>query len=157
MMGAAVLCTKACIRSGTGLATIQVTPGCEAIIHGALPEAITTSANDTSKSWLKKTAIAAGPGLEISVKNKNLLKKLLSAWAGPLVIDATALSILASFKALLPLRKLHPAILTPHAGEFEKLFGETTNDFERLQLATEKATTLQCYIILKGHYTCLLY
>lgn len=153
MMGAAVLCTKACIRSGTGLATIHVTPGCEAIIHTALPEAITTSVNDTSKSWLKKTAIAAGPGLEISVKNKNLLKKLLSAWAGPLVIDATALSILASFKALLPLRKLHPAILTPHAGEFEKLFGKTTNPFERLQLATEKAATLQCYIILKGHYT----
>jgi hydroxyethylthiazole kinase-like uncharacterized protein yjeF len=153
MMGAAVLCTKACIRSGAGLATIHVAPDCEAIIHTTLPEAITSSVNDTGKSWLKKTAIAIGPGLEITAQNKHLLKKLLSAWEGPLVIDASALSILSSFTALLPLRKIHPAILTPHTGEFEKLFGKTTNSFERLQSVTEKAATLQCYIILKGHHT----
>ena len=153
MMGAAILCTKACVRSGTGLATIHVPPGYEAIIHTALPEAITASDNDTAKSWLKKSAIAIGSGLENNAKNKQLLKKLLSAWAGPLVIDATALSILTAFTSLLPARKLHPAILTPHTGELEKLFGKTNNDFERLQLATEKAVTLQCYIILKGHHT----
>lgn len=153
MMGAAVLCTKACIRSGTGLATIHLTPGCEEIIHMALPEAITTSVNDTNKSWSKKSAIAIGPGLENNAKNKQLLKKLLSAWEGPLVIDATALSLLTAFTSLLPLRKLHPAILTPHTGEFEKLFGKTANDFERLKLTVEKAATLQCYIILKGHHT----
>lgn len=153
MMGAALLCAKACIRSGAGLATIHVTTGCEAIVHTALPEAITTLANDTAKSWLKKSAIAIGPGLENTAKRKQLLKKLLSHWKGPLVIDATALSILTSFTLLLSLRKQHPAILTPHAGEFEKLFGKTNNDVERLQLATEKAAILNCYIILKGHYT----
>ena len=153
MMGAAVLCSKACVRSGTGLTTIHVTPGSKATINITLPEAITSSTNDTSKDWLKKSAIAIGPGLEDSLKNKQLLKKLLSAWAGSLVIDATALSILFSFTSLLPLRKLHPAILTPHNGEFEKLFGITTNNFERLQLATKKAATLNCYIILKGPKT----
>ena len=153
MMGAAVLCAKACIRSGAGLATVCVTSGCEAIVHTALPEAITTLANNTAKSWLKKSAIAIGPGLENTAKNKQLLKKLLSSWKGPLVIDATALSILTSFISLLSLRKSHPAILTPHTGEFEKLFGKTNNDMERLQLATEKAAILNCYIVLKGHYT----
>ena len=153
MMGAAVLCAKACIRSGAGLATVCVTSGCEAILNTALPEAITTPANNTAKSWLKKSAIAIGPGLENTAKNKQLLKKLLSSWRGPLVIDATALSILISFTSLLSLRELHPAILTPHTGEFEKLFGKTNNDMERLQLATEKAAILNCYIVLKGHYT----
>ena len=153
MMGAAVLCAKACIRSGAGLASVCVTSGCEAILHTALPEAITTLANNTAKSWLKKSAIAIGPGLENTAKNQQLLKKLLSSWRGPLVIDATALSILTSFTSLLSLRKLHPAILTPHTGEFEKLFGKTNNDMERLQLATEKAAILNCYIVLKGHYT----
>lgn len=153
MMGAGLLCTKACLRTGTGLATIHVSPGCEAIIHTALPEAITTSINDTTKSWIKKTAIAIGPGLENTPKNQQLLKKILAGWDGPLVIDATALSLLTSLIKMLPLRKTHPAILTPHIGEFEKLFGKTSNDFERLQLATEKALTLQCYIILKGHNT----
>lgn len=153
MMGAAVLCAKACARSGAGLTTIHVTPESTATINIALPEAITSSTNDTSKSWLKKSAIAIGPGLENNLQNKQVLKKLLSAWADPLVIDATALSILFSFTSLLPLRKHHPAILTPHTGEFEKLFGKTSNDFDRLQLATEKAATLNCYIILKGHHT----
>ena len=153
MMGAAVLCTKACLRTGTGLATIQVTYQSAAIINTSLPEAITTSENETGKSWLKKTAIAVGPGLDLAVKNKQLVKKLLSAWVGPLVIDATALSLLTPYCALLPTRKLHPAILTPHTGEFERLFGKTSNPFERLQLAAEKAVTLQCYILLKGHYS----
>jgi NAD(P)H-hydrate epimerase len=153
MMGAGLLCTEACLRTGSGLATIHVSPGCEAIIHTALPEAITTSVNDTTKCWMKKTAIAIGPGLENTPKNQQLLKKLLAGWDGPLVIDATALSLLVSLLKILPLRKIHPAILTPHSGEFEKLFGKTNNDFERLQLAAEKAATLQCYIILKGHNT----
>jgi hydroxyethylthiazole kinase-like uncharacterized protein yjeF len=153
MMGAAILCTKACIRSGAGLATVYVTPVSGAIINTSVPEAITTTINDTNKAWVKKTAIAIGPGLDPSVKNKQLIKKLLSAWEGSLVIDATALSLTSSYRPLLPLRKLHPAILTPHTGEFERLFGKTANPFERLKLAGEKAITLQCYIILKGHYT----
>lgn len=153
MMGAAVLCTKACLRTGTGLATIHVTPESVAIINTSLPEAITTSENEANKSWLKKTAIAVGPGLDLAVKNKQLVKKLLLAWAGALVIDATALSLLIPYCALLSKRKLHPAILTPHTGEFERLFGKTSDPFERLQLAAEKAVILRCYIILKGHFT----
>ena len=153
MMGAGLLCTKACLRTGTGLATIQVAPGCEGIISTALPEAITTSGTITGDTWLKKTAIAIGPGIENTQKNKQLLKNILTDWNGPLVIDATALALLVSLITMLPVRKMHPAILTPHTGEFERLFGKTTNDFEKLQLATKKAVTLNCYIILKGHYT----
>jgi hydroxyethylthiazole kinase-like uncharacterized protein yjeF len=153
MMGAAVLCSKACIRSGAGLVTIHVAPNCEAIIHTSLPEAITSSEKDPVTTWIKKSAIAIGPGLEKSAANKQLLNKLLSAWEGPLVIDASALSLLSTFLNKLSLRKKNPAILTPHTGEFEQLFGKTTNDLERLQLAAEKAHRLGCYIILKGHYT----
>ncbi len=153
MMGAAVLCSKGCIRSGAGLVTIQVAPGCEAIIHTALPEAITSSEKDTTISWLKKSAAAIGPGLEKSSANKQLLKKLLVSWDKPLVIDATALSLLKDLAELLPKRKKNPAILTPHTGEFDQLFGKTANDFERMKLAVEKASELGCYIILKGHYT----
>ena len=153
MMGAAVLCAKACIRSGTGLVTLNVTPDCEAIMHISIPEVITTSEKETNKTLLKKAAIAIGPGLENDIKNKQLLTKLLTDWQEPIVIDATALSILITLKHLLPKRKLHPAILTPHTGEFEKLFGKTADPFQRLQLAIDSAVSLQCYIILKGPNT----
>jgi NAD(P)H-hydrate epimerase len=153
MMGAAVLCSKACIRSGAGLVTIHVAPDCEAIIHTSLPEAITNTAKDYASTWIKKSAIAIGPGLEKSSANKQLLNKLLAQWEGPLVIDATGLSLLSSLHTKLPMRKKNAAILTPHTGEFEQLFGKTSNDWERLQLAIQKANSLKCYIILKGHYT----
>jgi len=77
----------------------------------------------------------------------------LQGWQLPLVIDATALTILSSLKDVLPKRKGRPVILTPHTGEFEKLFGKTNNSFDTLQLAIEKAASLNCYIVLKGHYT----
>ena len=153
MMGAAVLCAKACIRSGTGLVTLNVTPDCEAIVHISIPEVITTSEKVTNKTLLKKAAIAIGPGLENNIKNMQLLTKLLTDWQKPIVIDATALSLLITLKHLLPNRKLHPAILTPHTGEFEKLFGKTTDPFQRIQLAIDSAVSLQCYIILKGPNT----
>ena len=153
MMGAAVLCSKAVLKSGAGLVTIHVPQGAEPIIHTTVPEAITISSDEFIKSLIKKTALAAGPGLEHLPKNKQLIIKLLGTLHIPLVLDATALSLLISHTRLLPLRKTHPVILTPHTGEFDKLFGQSNNDFERLKLAALKATTLNCYIILKGHHT----
>lgn len=153
MMGAAILCSRACIRSGAGLVTVHVSKDCEAIIHNALPEAITTTTDNTGSSWLKKSAIGVGPGTEVNYKNKQRLKRLISSWNGPLVIDASALQLLSSLTGLLHLRAAHPAILTPHKGEFEKLFGKTINDFETLQLATKKAKELNCFIVLKEHHT----
>lgn len=153
MMGAAVLCAKSCMRSGTGLVTIQVTPDCEAIVHISIPEVITNSEKAINKTWLKKSAIAVGPGLENSTVNKQLLHTLLRDWQGPLVIDATALSLLITLKKLLPNRTVHSAILCPHTGEFEKLFGKTTDSFQRLQLAIDNAVKLKCFVILKGPNT----
>jgi NAD(P)H-hydrate epimerase len=68
------------------------------------------------------------------------------------ILDADALNILASQKDLL---KLVPAgsILTPHPKEFERLFGKTVNDFDRMLLASQKAKEHSCIIILKGHRT----
>ncbi len=69
-----------------------------------------------------------------------------------MVIDADALNIIAQNKDLL---KLVPprSILTPHPKEFERLFGKTKNDLERMQLALQRSKELNIYIILKGHYS----
>ena len=153
MMGASILCATACLRSGAGLVTVYTEEDSTAIIHTALPEAITTTENDLEKLWNKKNAIAIGPGLELSSSNSDKLQQLIKHFKGPLVIDATALALLAEFPEYLLQRQQNPAILTPHTGEFEKLFGKTNNDFERIELALHKASTLNCYIILKGHHT----
>ena len=61
----------------------------------------------------------------------------------------------SSKKAIVCLLKLIPpgSILTPHPKEFERLFGGSANDFDRIQLALQKAKELNCVIVLKGHYT----
>ncbi len=153
MMGAALLCAKAALRSGAGLVTVHVEEGTETVIHSSVPEIITSEENNIEKATQKKNAIAIGPGLEVSDTNSNLLKQLIVHYHEAIVIDATALSLLAVFPEYLSHRKKNPAILTPHTGEFEKLFGKTANDFEQMELAMHKAFTLNCYIVLKGHYT----
>ena len=69
-----------------------------------------------------------------------------------MVIDADALNSMAKHAELL---KSIPAssILTPHPKEFERLFGKTENDFERLQLALQKSKELNIYIVLKGYFS----
>ena len=153
MMGAAILAAKACLRTGAGLVTVFTEEGTQPIIQMALPEAISSTETDFEKLTLKKSAIGIGPGFGISESNKLLLKNLVLAFSGPLVIDASALQMLSLDIDLLSQRNLTPAILTPHTGEFEKLFGKTSNDFERMNLALRKATEFNCYIVLKGHHT----
>lgn len=152
MMGAAVLCAEACLRSGAGLVTVHCTPGTGHIIQTALPEAIVSTENDLEKISHKKAAIGIGPGLEINDENSILLQTIISSATEPLVIDASALSILTAHLPLLKQRTV-PAILTPHTGEFEKLFGKSYNGFEKMNLAIEKACELNCYIVSKGHHT----
>lgn len=45
------------------------------------------------------------------------------------------------------------SVLTPHPKEFERLFGESANDFDRIHLALKKAKKLSAIIVLKGHHT----
>jgi ADP-dependent NAD(P)H-hydrate dehydratase / NAD(P)H-hydrate epimerase len=153
MMGAAILCAESCLRSGAGLVTLHMQEEQMHIIQTALPEAISSAENNVEVLWKKKSAIGIGPGLEINENNAALLKEILMKWEAHLVIDAAALTLLQPFIDLLGKRKIHPAILTPHTGEFEKLFGKCDNDFDRMKLAIQKAALLNCYIILKGHHS----
>ena len=81
-----------------------------------------------------------------------LLQEILDAYRNPVVLDADALNLLSAQKDLF---KLIPAgsILTPHPKEFERLFGETNNEFDRVLLALQKAKELNWIIVLKGHHT----
>jgi NAD(P)H-hydrate epimerase len=81
-----------------------------------------------------------------------LLREVFDIYRHPVILDADALNIMASQKDLL---KMIPAgsILTPHPKEFERMFGESANDFDRIQLALKKAKELRVIIVLKGHHT----
>src|SRR6185436_7091810 len=86
---------------------------------------------------LKYDSIGIGPGLGTASETRAAVKELLSIYKKPMVIDADALNGLSMEKKLSPLPL--GSILTPHPKEFERLFGECKNDFERIERALENA------------------
>lgn len=162
-IGAAVLSAQACLRSGAGLLTCHVPKCGYDIMQTLVPEAMVLTdpiaigfnssfSTKIEEDLTKYETIGIGPGIGTASETKMLIRDIFDAYRSPVVIDADALNILSAQKDLL---SLIPAgsVLTPHPKEFERLFGETANDFERIQLALQKAKELNCIIVLKGHHT----
>jgi NAD(P)H-hydrate epimerase len=157
-IGAAVLSAKACMRSGIGLLTCHIPKCGYGIMQTSIPEAMVMTDFNSSFSTkieddlTKYEAIGIGPGIGTASETKMLLREIFDTYRHPVVLDADALNIMATQKDLL---KMIPAgsILTPHPKEFERLFGESANDFDRIQLALQKAKEINVVIVLKGHHT----
>lgn len=155
MMGAAVLAAKACLRSGVGLLTIAVPEVGYNILQTGVPEAMCITDSDekfVEYCWHKKAVIGIGPGWGTGTAAVEVIDNIIEKWKGHLVMDATALQYLALYPAKQQLL-IPNTILTPHPKEFDRCFAESNNDFERVELAIQKAAELNIYIVLKGHHT----
>lgn len=157
-MGAGVLAARSAIRSGVGLLSCYVPFSENLIMQVAVPEAMTITEKmhhgffNSNATSLPFHAVAIGPGFGTGPEQESLLEQLFNNYRKPLVIDADALTVLSNNVSLL--KKIPPgSILTPHPGEFKRLFGESKNDFERIDLAIKMASTLKVVIVLKGHHT----
>ncbi len=156
-MGAAVLASKACLRSGVGLLTSHIPRLGYEIIQNSVPEAMTSiDTSDTVFSQIPVlspfNAVGIGPGLDKKPESQIALKELLLAKPPKLVIDADALNILSEnqdWYTLLP----GNAILTPHPKEFERLAGSSANSYERIQIQLQFSKKYQVIVICKGAFT----
>jgi ADP-dependent NAD(P)H-hydrate dehydratase / NAD(P)H-hydrate epimerase len=157
-MGAAILAAQSCLRTGTGLLTMHI-PLCgyEILQSTVFESMVIVDANSNfvtkiNENLSKYNAIGIGPGLGTAAETGELLAKLISEATRPLLIDADGLNLLSAQKELL--KKLPPgSVLTPHPKEFERLFGPTANEVERIELALQKAQELNCVILVKGRHT----
>ena len=156
MMGAAVLSSLACLRSGVGKLTAYIPKCGYTVLQTAVPEAMCMVAGEdhllSAPEIEKMNTVGIGPGIGIHPSHKKLIAEVFEKVKTPMVIDADALNIIALNKELLNCIPAH-SIITPHPKEFERLFGPSANDFERLDLAIQKSKALNIYIILKGHYS----
>jgi hydroxyethylthiazole kinase-like uncharacterized protein yjeF len=157
MMGAAVLGARAALRTGAGLITAHVPGLGYNIIQTAVPEAIVSiDSSDTFFTGFPElsvfNAIAVGPGLGHGEDSRKALKELLKKANVPLVIDADALNFISTSKELLTLIPEN-SILTPHPGEFRRLFGQHNDDYSRNRAQMEYAVKHKVYIVLKGAHT----
>ncbi len=156
MMGAAVLSSMACLRSGVGKLTCYVCKDGYEIMQTSVPEAMSKTFGRRFIKDIKNIddfdVVGVGPGIGKHTSHKQLLKTIFKDFNKPTVIDADGLNILSTVHSLY---KEIPenSIITPHPKEFERLFGKTNDNFEQMKLAMSKAQELKIYIVLKGHHT----
>lgn len=160
MMGAAVLCSRAALRTGAGLVTCHSARCGMNILQTAVPEAMfEPDKQDRCISDMRMhhqhQAVAAGPGIGTYAETSQALEGLLNNARCPLVLDADALNCIAARPALLTMLP-QMTIITPHAGEFDRLFGEHLSDEARMKKALEKSQYYGIIIVLKGHHTMIV-
>lgn len=160
MLGAAVLATRAATRSGCGRVTC-CGPRCAFyVMQTAVPSAMfTTDGSDTEIHHFENIhdcdGVAVGPGIGHSDETIAGLETFLkSCFANnrPLILDADALNCLAEKPSLIDFIPAR-SIITPHSGEFDRLFGAQSSHASRVLKALEMSSRHKIVIVLKGQYT----
>ncbi len=157
-IGAACLAAKACLRTGTGLLTVEA-PRCgynilqisvpEAMYHDNLGENFLLPDTYFTKEF---TAIGLGPGIGLNKHTKLYVTKLIQEYSKPLILDADALNILAEQPDLWS-RIPENSILTPHPKEWQRWIGEWANDLTKLTTTINFARKYKVIVVLKGAYS----
>jgi NAD(P)H-hydrate epimerase len=163
-MGCAILAARAALRSGCGLVSVHLPQRCVDPMQAAFPEAMVSIDDDethftrlfTAADLQRYDAVAVGPGL--GTNSQLPLRSLLEAsQLKPLVLDADALNMLSQMEDRLQLLRQHSlraaTVLTPHAKEFERLFGPFDSPEQRLQVQRQLSADTGAVIVYKGHRT----
>ncbi|WP_208679197.1 NAD(P)H-hydrate dehydratase [Synechococcus elongatus] len=128
--GAALLAAIAARASGVGMVTLAVPEHLSAIAVAQVPEALVVACPETATGEIAElpldcdrySAIAIGPGVGTGSSIRSVLQQVLQQ-ARSLLIDADALTVLAQHPEDWTLRPAgSAAVITPHAGEFQRLF-----------------------------------
>jgi hydroxyethylthiazole kinase-like uncharacterized protein yjeF len=137
MPGASALAASAAMRAGAGVVRLQA----REFVHG-VPAAVIQMPGDPLDRLDDERigALLLGPGLK---HGRELLDAALAS-GHPLVLDAGALAMLADGDA----GQIEGAILTPHDGEFQKLFGALEGS--KVDRARAAAARSGAVIVYKG-------
>ena len=156
-MGAAILASKACLRSGAGLLSALIPKDENLIMQTSLPEIMTFpfSGIEDIPNFDTFTSVGIGPGLGQSKESLAIFSAALEQLNKPSVFDADALNLLAANPELL--QKIPKnSIFTPHPKELERLIGQTKDQYSRLLVTQKMAQKYQIYILIKGAYSTIV-
>lgn len=164
--GAALLAAHGALRSGVGLVSLCVPRPLNPIFEAALPEAMTiplpvstiapliADRQVVAEALVRKQAMVIGPGIGTAADTALLVKRLYQEVALPMVVDADALTILATESALLA-KPSAPRILTPHPGEMARLLRVSTATVQQDRRGSAQALAREhgVWVVLKGSGT----
>lgn len=156
--GGAILAALGARASGVGMLSIAVPESLKSLLVAQLPEALVYACPETATGAIAQlpellsdlnqfSAIATGCGLTTDATP--IVKQLLNAET-PLVLDADGLNILAKLNPTQTLAdRSSPTILTPHLGEFKRLFPDISPD-DSIVAAQKAARESNAIVLLKG-------
>lgn len=159
-VGAAVLASKSCLKSGCGLVTAFVPKCGYQILQISIPEVMVVTDENTNFLTsihlpLVPQAIGIGPGLGVELGTQKALFEFLRVNKSPLVLDADALNILAENLTWLELVPEN-TILTPHPKELERLIGKWNSESEKFQKTIAFSEKYKVIIVMKGAPTYII-
>ncbi|MBI3700200.1 MAG: NAD(P)H-hydrate dehydratase [Afipia sp.] len=156
--GAARLSARGALRAGAGLVTVA-TPADALAINAAALTAVMVRVTDGVHQFSellndkRLNSVVIGPGAGIGERTRNFVGTVLKLQRA-LVLDADALTSFADDpKALFAAIKKQSAtrvVLTPHEGEFKRLFGDLDATASKLQRARDAAAKSGAVVLIKG-------
>jgi hydroxyethylthiazole kinase-like uncharacterized protein yjeF len=155
--GAGFLAASAALRAGAGLVTLAAPPMTMAGSvghHPALMRAPCANASDLARLLRddRLTACALGPGLNPNEATRQMVYAALDSGAS-VVLDAGAITAFAGMAETLFERmaaRSSATVLTPHSGEFKRLFGLGVPALSKIELAQQAARRSGAIVVLKG-------
>ncbi|MCL2754562.1 MAG: NAD(P)H-hydrate dehydratase [Oscillospiraceae bacterium] len=165
--GAALLSTKAAIRTGAGLVALAASEQVIRTIAAAIPEGIFIAREQSDKAAEKafmKTlaaelesgrydAIMLGCGLGDTIQTRKTVEFVINNASCPIILDADGINAVCdNINVLSTARHEVPLILTPHPGEFSRLTGLAVAQIQsnRLEYARLFAKEAGVILVLKG-------
>ncbi len=163
--GAARLSARAALRIGAGIVTLGAPKEAIAEIAAHITALMVTQIEDSDDltkalSDERITALCLGPGLGQERARDLVVEALRSQRPLKTVLDADALSAFATDPAQLFRRLNENCVLTPHFGEFSKLFpdiagrlnahADTGPAYSKVDAARAAAERAGCTVLLKG-------
>ncbi len=161
MAGAAIMSSKAALRSGIGLLKLMAAKSIYPILATSVPEAVFYPVDDNFLSdfnFKEKSrycgAVLAGCGLSVNNATRELVENIVLESEIPIVLDADALNIVAENTSILASAK-SDIVITPHDREFARLLGCYPDMLKgrREELALKFAERYGVIVVLKGYKT----
>jgi ADP-dependent NAD(P)H-hydrate dehydratase / NAD(P)H-hydrate epimerase len=157
--GAARLAARAALRSGAGLVTIAAPKPSLAVIAASVTAVMVREANGANGVAKlladdRMNCVVLGPGQGVGKPTRDTVVAAAKA-KRMLVIDADAISSFAGSPDTLAkaIRPASSAVVTPHEGEFIRLFGpksKVTQADSKIERARAAAKVLGAVVLLKG-------
>jgi hydroxyethylthiazole kinase-like uncharacterized protein yjeF len=153
--GAARLAARGALRIGAGLVSVASPPDAVPINAAALtaimvkPFAAASGLADLLKDE-RLNAVVIGPGCGTGKATKELVAAVLTSKAAA-VLDADALTAFKDEPNVMLTLLREPAVLTPHEGEFDRVFpGLLKRSQTKIEAVRAAAAIAKCTVLLKG-------